>query len=142
MPVVDVPPTVATADKDPVQGSHKLSVLYLMTDSSRLSELRGAINLAAEERVMQLKLDVVEIDLRGTPGIDIRDSAVQTQLLHDVVSGKYDAVIISPPFQSFSRSAFSRRGGRTPCRDLTWPRGFPWLEGDNKILSRFRECHH
>ena len=128
------------ANKAPVQGSHKLSVLYLMTEASYLSDLRDAINLAAAEKEIQLELSFVEFDFGQTPGIDTRDSPFQTQQLQDVISGKYDAMLIAPPFQSFSRSAFSRRGGRTPCRDLTWPRGFPWLEGDNKILVAFENA--
>ena len=122
------------ANKAPVQGSHKLSVLYLMTEASYLSDLRDAINLAAAEKEIQLELSFVEFDFGQTPGIDTRDSPFQTQQLQDVISGKYDALLIAPPFQSFSRSAFSRRGGRTPCRDLAWPRGFPWLESDSKAL--------
>ena len=131
---------MAIADQAPAKEAHKLSVLYCSTEASHLSDLRGSIGLAAEERGIQLELSVTEVDFGQTPGIDIRDSAAQTTYLHAVSAGQYDAVLLSPPFQSFARSAFSRRGGRTPCRDLAWPRGFPWLAGVNKALVMFENA--
>ena len=48
--------------------------------------------------------------------------------MQEIIDGSYDIIIVDAPSSSFDRKTFSSRRGEAPCRDLAWPRGFPWLE--------------
>ena len=48
---------------------------------------------------------------------------------------KMDAVLITPPCNSFSRSTWSNSRGPAPCRSAQFPLGFPWMSDSLKARA-------
>ena len=100
-----------------------LSILQLEEDEVAISSLAGAFRVVTAERNMTCMPKIIAVRPSNL------SSALATSTLYDQVhSGFFDAIIINPPAATFCRQSFSRRKGVAPCRDVSWPRGFPWLE--------------
>ena len=58
------------------------------------------------------------------PYLDVTLPKVRELLLNKVVSGRYFAVLLSPPCSTFSRATWANRKGPRPVRSFVFPRGF------------------
>jgi hypothetical protein len=112
-----------------VKGKDELRVLYFFGGDDRRSDLRRALLDALALSGGEVDLCMEEVDLIQEPDLDVRDSEAQKHHAHNVVSGRWDVVLFSPPIGSFSRAAFASYTSTRPVRDAAWPDGFPWLEG-------------
>ena len=54
---------------------------------------------------------------------------VWADIITSIRKGDYDAVMLTPPCNTFSRLAWANRRGPQPLRSRTHPLGYPWLEG-------------
>lgn len=71
------------------------------------------------------------VDIQVRPFLDLTRAEVQQRLLNKIASGRYDAVIFSPPCSTFSRVVWANRRGPRPVRAFTKPRGLvrlSWAE--------------
>eukprot|EP00435_Cladocopium_sp_Y103_P058340 s2357_g20.t1 len=71
------------------------------------------------------------VDIQVKPHLDLTQKKVQENLLNKIASGKYFAVLLSPPCSTFSRVTWANRRGPRPVRSFVMPRGFirlTWAE--------------
>ena len=76
-------------------------------------------------------MEVEMVDIQVRPFLDLTRAEVQQRLLNKIASGRYDAVIFSPPCSTFSRVVWANRRGPRPVRAFTKPRGLvrlSWAE--------------
>ena len=124
-----VPPLQEAGDNLTKGVKDELQVLYFFGGEERRSDLRQALLDTLAESPGDVKLCMEEVDLIQVDDLAVRNSEVQKQYGHAVISGRWDAVLFSPPIGSFSRAAFAAHTNTRPVRDAAWPDGFPWLEG-------------
>ena len=90
--------------------------------------------MALSSLAVAAHLVAAELSLACAPHIvTVRPSSLSTAsakaaLYDQVLGGNFNAVLIHPPSTTFGRRAFSSRKGGAPHRDVSWPKGFPWLE--------------
>ena len=71
------------------------------------------------------------VDIQVRPYHDLTSPKVQQNLLSKIASGRYFAVLFSPPCSTFTRVVWANRKGPRPVRSYTMPRGFnrmTWAE--------------
>ena len=76
-------------------------------------------------------MEVEMVDIQVRPFLDLTRAEVQQRLLNKIASGRYDAVIFSPPCSTFSRVVWANRRGPRAVRAFTKPRGLvrlSWAE--------------
>ena len=71
------------------------------------------------------------VDIQIKPHLDLTRDTVQQQLLNKIASGKYFAVLLSPPCSTFSRVTWANRRRPRPVRSFVSLKGFvrmSWTE--------------
>ena len=58
--------------------------------------------------------------------MDLTIPRIQKKWLRLVSTGRYFAVVVTPPCSTFSRAVWANDEGPYPLRSAHWPRGFPW----------------
>ena len=105
-----------------IKRSYELSsggkALYLFAGSKRHSSIG--------EKLRRHGWTVLEVDiLQGGRKHDLTLEKVQEQLLQRLRVREFDALLTSPPCDTFSRVKFSNSWGPRPTRTATFPRGLP-----------------
>ena len=95
-------------------------VLYIFAGVHRKSSIGSILGKAGWE--------VIELDIARDKRHDLSLKCIRDKVLDWVRSGKFQAVITSPPCDTFSRAKFSNLEGPRPTRNSTHPRGFKWLD--------------
>ena len=104
----------------------KLRCLYLFSGKRRVGDLREC--LAASLKCSEATLVMREIDAeRGRRNQNLLSAKLQNALMAEVVAGKFDLVVASPPCSTFSRARSASVSGPPPLRSRLHARGFPWL---------------
>lgn len=67
------------------------------------------------------------VDIQVRPFLDLTRAETQRRLLNKIASGRYFAVLFSPPCSTFSRVVWANRRGPRPVRSFVQPRGFSRL---------------
>ena len=80
-------------------------VLYLFSGKPRKNSIDACLQRLAKRMSIRARWDMVDILVK--PFLDITKQSVRLDLLNKVRSGKYFAVLLSPPCSTFSR-AWSR----------------------------------
>ena len=140
---------------DPVQSSDHcvhVNVIYLFAGKQRKADI-GEFLKAAEQRGL-IKLQLKEFDIERQSDHDLTNQDLWSEIFTLIESGNW-VVIVSPPCNTFSRARFQflRHPGPKPVRNRTWPRGFPWLSGRDRVAVDFdksgfylgplpRDCGH
>ena len=58
-----------------------------------------------------LNLDMLCVDIKRRPWIDLSNTKEREKLLEQIRQGKFDAIILSPPCSTFSRACWANRKG-------------------------------
>ena len=74
-----------------------------------------------------LNLEMLCIDIKRKPWIDLSQSRERDKLLEQIKQGKFDAIIISPPCSTFSRACWANHRGPRPVRSYKSPTGLDTL---------------
>ena len=98
--------------------------LYLFAGIQRKSDVASFLKQGSWE--------VAELDILRNQNHDLTRSKLRRKILEQVQSGRYDAIIASPPCSTFSRVTYANDNGPRPSRSLQYPRGFPWIKGERK----------
>ena len=120
---------------DPAQSSDHcvhVNVIYLFAGKQRKADI-GEFLKAAEQRGL-IKLQLKEFDIERQSDHDLTNQDLWSEIFTLIESGNW-VVIVSPPCNTFSRARFQflRHPGPKPVRNRTWPRGFPWLSGRDRV---------
>ena len=120
---------------DPVQSSDHcvhVNVIYLFAGKQRKADI-GEFLKAAEQRGL-IKLKLKEFDIERQADHDLTNQDLWSEIFTLIESGNW-VVIVSPPCNTFSRARFQflKHPGPKPVRNRTWPRGFPWLSGRDRV---------
>ena len=120
---------------DPVQSSDHcvhVNVIYLFAGKQRKADI-GEFLKAAEQRGL-IKLQLKEFDIERQADHDLTNQDLWSEIFTLIESGNW-VVIVSPPCNTFSRARFQflKHPGPKPVRNRTWPRGFPWLSGRDRV---------
>ena len=116
-------------------------ILYLFAGRQRQADLEDALLACVKgfnESSTQffIHLALIQVDtLRGGAAHDLQSLERQQDHIAAILRGEFDLVLVAPPCNTFSRAVFSNHPGPRPIRDRTWPRGFPWLEADKRMLA-------
>ena len=108
-----------------------IRVLYVFSGLPRQADIRARLEFLQDQ--YSFVLQMVEFDLLRDQSHDVSLPHTWKHLCSLIDSGSFDVLIISPPCNTFSRArhAFRRSPGPKPLRNVHWPLGFPWLEGQN-----------
>ena len=104
----------------------KKRALYLFAGVKRHSSVKDFLT--------SLGWKVEEVDILRSRRQDLTKKKFSTFLLNKIKAGFYDAILGSPPCDTYSRVKFANRLGPRPCRTRVFPRGFPWLTGQQLRL--------
>ena len=74
-----------------------------------------------------LNLEMLCIDIKRKPWIDLSQSRERDRLLEQIKQGKFDAIIVSPPCSTFSRACSANHKGPRPIRSYRSPKGLDTL---------------
>ena len=106
--------------------AREIRVLYLFAGAHRKASVKDAfLELQA---AYALKISLVEVDIALDSAHDLLDTTRQQGYLDEVRKGAFDAVLCSPPCNTWSRALYAKPGPR-PVRNSMHVWGFPWLEG-------------
>ena len=120
-PLVSSSQTPLTAN--PVQSSsNHFSALYLFAGTKRKSDIASFLK--------RFGWTIDELDILRSKKHDLTKEKLRSDLLGRITSGKYTAILASPPCDTFTRVKFANKFGPRPTRSFTHPRGFNWLTGD------------
>lgn len=119
----------------PVKRGHfekkrRFKALYLFAGAERKSDLEDCLKQLQAE--YDIEVECNSIDLVRGKDHDILEDQVWPKLRKDIQESKYNAVIITPPCNTFSRARHSSVPGPRPVRSRKYPYGFPWLFGSSK----------
>ena len=70
-----------------------------------------------------LSLDMLCVDIKRRPWIDLSKPKEREKLLEQIKQGRFDAIILSPPCSTFSRACWANRKGPRPVRSYKSLRG-------------------
>ena len=116
-------------------------ILYLFAGRQRQADLEDALRAQVQRfndgsPQVTVRLAMTQVDtLRGGSAHDLLSEERQRAHLSAIGNGQYDLVLVAPPCNTFSRAVFSNQPGPRPIRDRMWPRGFPWLEANKRLLA-------
>ena len=116
-------------------------VLYLFAGVARQADFGDALRSVVElwnsdASARPIELQLIEVDtLRGGLDHNLLDEGKRTEFLSRISAGEFDVVMVAPPCNTYTRAVFREGPGPKPIRDKTWPRGFPWLEGDARVRA-------
>ena len=110
--------------------NRQFHILYVFAGLPRQADIRE--RLTALQQKFQFKLFMIEFDLLRDASHDVNNPNTWKQLCHQLETGVFDVLIITPPCNTHSRARHSwrRSPGPRPLRNVHWPYGFPWLEND------------
>ena len=74
-----------------------------------------------------LNLEMLCIDIKRKPWIDLSLSRERDKLLKQIKQGGFDAIMISPPCFTFSRACWANHKGPRPIRSYESPKGLDTL---------------
>jgi hypothetical protein len=103
--------------------------LYVFSGKPRKNSVSSWLRKLSKQLGVAVEVEMVDIQVR--PFLDLTRAEVQQRLLNKIASGRYDAVIFSPPCSTFSRVVWANRRGPRPVRAFTKPRGLvrlSWAE--------------
>ena len=106
----------------------KPTVLYLFAGLQRKSDLGDLLRKRGWE--------TTELDILRSASDDLSALDRREKLLREISTGKYTALVASPPCDTFSRVKFANNFGPKPCRTYEHLEGFPWLMGEKKRFAR------
>ena len=102
------------------------AVLYLFAGRERHADIGLFLKEMAAKNGCNLVLDEFDI-LRGEDQDLAQDDTWET-LKSKLQHGFYDAVVVAPPCNTFSRARHNTQfPGPKPLRSFAYPKGFPWL---------------
>ena len=107
-------------------------VLYLFCGKPRKSDLRAWLTRLAPG--FKCTVHVREVDIARSSEDDLSGEGLWQKFFTEVAEGKWDAVFLSPPCNTFSRARhlWKRSPGPRPIRSKHYPYGFPWVSAANK----------
>ena len=109
----------------PVAAQRSLRVLYLFSGTPRRWDMQSCLKqLCATEG---LNLEMLCIDIKRKPWIDLSQSRERDKLVEQIKQGLFDAIIISPPCSTFSRACWANHRGPRPVRSYKSPKGLDTL---------------
>ena len=123
--------------------------MYLFAGKRRQSDIGSA--LREFECMGKIRLQLQDFDIERSPDHDLREDALWLDIKTCLAEGSW-FLIVSPPCNTFSRARFQflNHPGPRPVRNVTWPKGFPWLSNSNKgivdeanqfVLKCLDMCH-
>ena len=74
-----------------------------------------------------MTVEVEMVDIQVKPHLDLTKDTVQQQLLNKIATGRYFALLLSPPCSTFSRVTWANRRGPRPVRSFASLKGFKRL---------------
>ena len=109
----------------------KLRCLYLFSGKRRVGDLREC--LAVSLKSSKATLVMREIDaVKGMKNQNLLSAKLQNALMAEVVVGKFDLVVASPPCSTFSRA----RSGSRSWHVLKWFRRIGWWTSRSSCSKR------
>ena len=121
--------------------SGQFKVLYIFAGMKRKSDLEECITLLCNSAGTSAVVECVDL-IRGESE-DILLPGVWNALLVRIKAAEFQAVVITPPCNTFSRARHSHSQGPPPVRSRVFPMGLPWLFGRHKqqveLANRFIE---
>ena len=116
-------------------GTRVCRVLYIFSGSSR----KGSVSSWAKKlgSRMCITVQVEMIDIKVRPNWDLTKSKNRQLLLNKIRSGRYFAILISPPCSTFTRATWSNRKGPRPVRSYVQPRGLQRLTWSERQKAKW-----
>eukprot|EP00435_Cladocopium_sp_Y103_P066703 s951_g29.t1 len=100
-------------------------VLYVFSGKPRKNSIAAWLRKLARKSNLLVEVEMVDIQVR--PFMDLTNKAVQQRLLNKIATGRYFAVLFSPPCSTFTRVVWANRRGPRPVRSYVRPRGLARL---------------
>lgn len=100
-------------------------MLYIFSGKPRKNSVSSWLQKLSKRYNVAVEVEMIDIQVR--PFLDLTRSDVQQRLLSKIASGKYFAVLFSPPCSTFSRVVWANRRGPRPVRSYVHPRGLARL---------------
>ena len=102
-----------------------LKVMYLFAGKHKHSDIGSFLRKAETNGTIRLQL--LEFNIERSPDHALRDASWSD--IHSQLSEGCWFLIVSPSHNTFSRARFQylSQPGPRPLRNITWPKGFPWL---------------
>ena len=109
-------------------------MLYLFCGKPRRADIKFFLKRLSREQ--NFHLVVREVDIERSESDNLLEQSLWQELWEEIKAGKWDAVVLSPPCNTWSRARcrFRTSAGPPPLRNLHWAWGFPWLSGKQKEL--------
>ena len=98
--------------------------LYLFSGLPRKSDVAKVLR--------KLGWLVEELDILRSRAQDLSKTEVSERLLQRIVGNEFEAVLASPPCNTYTRVMFANDRGPQPMRTMEYPRGLPWLTAIRK----------
>ena len=116
-------------------GSRVCRILYIFSGSSR----KGSVSAWAKKlgSRMGITVQVEMIDIKVRPNWDLTKSKSRQVLLNKIRSGRYFAVLISPPCSTFTRATWANQKGPRPVRSYVQPRGLQRLTWSERQKAKW-----
>ena len=114
--------------------TYTFTILYIFAGARRSKDIGHWLTKLAKDA--KCKVIIKEMDIVRRPTDDVSYPEIQWKIRQAVMSGEYDAVIVTPPCNTFSRLRWANRFGPRPIRSRHHPRGFPWLSNIHKKQAK------
>jgi hypothetical protein len=119
----------------PVVFGSRLHLLYVFSGKQRQADVASNMRtMAAEHGYSEVVLTEIDI-LRDPVEHDMLNKDNRARLFTRIYAGEFHAAFLTPACSSWSRVRFAPHGPK-PVRNLSNPRGFPWLLG-----AQLKECN-
>ena len=115
-----------------LESRQKLSFLYLFAGVERKADISCYLHALAARSVAW---NCHEVNILSTSDHDLLDQDLQQELLEQVSAGRFSALMVSPPYNTWSRAVWANTLGPRPIRNSLHPLGFPWLSHSNKVKA-------
>ena len=112
---------------DIVLSARVFRLLYIFAGDKRKSDIEDCVQRLALTLGFTASCNCIDLLRRAEDNILI--PGLWENILHDIKSGLYQAVVITPPCNTFSRARNANRRGPPPLRSRSHAKGFPWLFG-------------
>ena len=122
------PGTISANEHSYSYGNFRKRALYLFAGEKRHSSVK--------DYLVDLGWQVEEIDILRSKGHDLTKAKFSSAILSKIKNNEYEAILGSPPCDTYSRVKFANRLGPRPTRTKEYRRGFPWLSGQHKRLAQ------
>ena len=115
-----------------LESRQKLSFLYLFAGVERKADISCYLHALAAR---SMAWDCHEVNILSTSDHDLLDQDLQQELLEQVSAGRFSALMVSPPYNTWSRAVWANTLGPRPIRNSLHPLEFPWLSHSNKVKA-------